>query len=532
MVAPFCASGAAASPAGRGTLGWLLSLFLGFPAVLAASFASAPFLTSVIAAPLLVVLLSAYPLLVALTPVRRETFASERSFTSIDPQTGEQYTGTLPDLLHDAGRAAHEAFAAAECNTETKTDANANAEVELSVVVPAFNETARIQGMLEDALAYLDPCPSLPSNAEEPAASNCPTAPPPYPHHHPSPSPPLAAGAPPTPPAPIRSYEIIIVDDGSTDSTAAAVLRYVREKRSARGVVRVIRLERNRGKGGAVRHGVLHARGALILFADADGATRFADLGLLCGEMARIRTPSGHGIVVGSRAHLVGSEAVVKRSFVRNFLMHSFHLFLSLLLRPPSPHQLLHYLPFFSSPSPSSSLRPHPSISALSSLPASPSTAAAPTTRRIRLPAQPEIRDTQCGFKLFTRATARVVFPLAHIERWIFDVELLLLAEMASTATLRGDVLCTEGSVRAERLRLRKVGQQQDGENADVDENDVLLDLPVPIAEVPVHWEEVGGSKINLLKDSVGMALDLIVIRANYALGRWKSPGPVRIRAE
>ena len=58
--------------------------------------------------------------------------------------------------------------------------------------------------------------------------------------------------------------------------------------------------------------GILHARGALILFADADGATRFSDLSPLCAEMDRVRTPTGHGAVVGSRAHLVGSEAVVK----------------------------------------------------------------------------------------------------------------------------------------------------------------------------------------------------------------------------
>jgi len=58
--------------------------------------------------------------------------------------------------------------------------------------------------------------------------------------------------------------------------------------------------------------GVLHARGALILFADADGATTFSALRPLAQELARIRTPAGHGIAVGSRAHLVGSEAVVK----------------------------------------------------------------------------------------------------------------------------------------------------------------------------------------------------------------------------
>lgn len=81
--------------------------------------------------------------------------------------------------------------------------------------------------------------------------------------------------------------------------------------------------------------------------------------------------------------------------------------------------------------------------------------------------------------QLFTRASSQLLFPTQHITNWIFDVELLLLARM----------------------------------------------LRIPVAEVPVGWEEVAGSKIRLLWDSVGMLKDLVVIRANYALGRWK---PVR----
>lgn len=154
---------------------------------------------------------------------------------------------------------------------------------------------------------------------------------------------------------------------------------------------------------------------------------------------------------------------------------------------------------------------------------------------RQKLPSQPEIRDTQCGFKLFTRASARAIFPLAHIERWIFDVELLLLAEMASKAS-RGSVL--DARRRADKKSNGDLEEDPkapatlaEDKAAPAATADPLLDLPLPIAEIPVQWAEVGGSKIDLLKDSIRMALDLCVIRANYALGRWKSPKPVSIDA-
>lgn len=64
-----------------------------------------------------------------------------------------------------------------------------------------------------------------------------------------------------------------------------------------------------------------------------------------------------------------------------------------------------------------------------------------------------------------------------HIAHWIFDVELLLLAHL----------------------------------------------LNLPVAEVPIAWHEVQGSKINLVSDSIGMLKDLVVLRTNYAIGRWET---------
>ena len=88
------------------------------------------------------------------------------------------------------------------------------------------------------------------------------------------------------------------------------------------------------------------------------------------------------------------------------------------------------------------------------------------------------IRDTQCGFKLFTRGAAARIFPHQHVVGWIFDVELLLLARA----------------------------------------------LAVPVAEVPVAWHEVPGSKLHVVRDSVQMARDLLVLRGNVLFGRWKAP--------
>ena len=114
------------------------------------------------------------------------------------------------------------------------------------------------------------------------------------------------------------------------------------------------------------------------------------------------------------------------------------------------------------------------------------------------------IRDTQCGhvisyshrhqsltfatcrFKLHTRTTAALIYPLLHSPSWIFDCEVLLLANLAGIET----------------------------------------------REVGIKWQEVEGSKVDLIKDSIGMAVDLLVIRGNYWLGRWEAPRSVGGKVE
>lgn len=330
----------------------------------------------------------------------------------------------------------------------------------MSVVVPAYNEEARMTGMLEEAVEFLqaqygdahgaDTEKKKPSTSSEERKAN---------GHA------LASNGRPKKAPAGRGWEILIVSDGSTDKTVDTALTFAKDHQLSQypprspgpwspnpgapthiphGSIRVVALEKNRGKGGAVTHGMRHVRGEYVIFADADGASRFEDLAGLVMACGKVEDSQGRGIAIGSRAHLVGSEAVVKvsshydnsmkaeslidnsaqRSFLRNTLMRGFHLFIRLL----TPHQ---------------------------------------TSR---------IKDTQCGFKLFSRASLPYIIPYMHMEGWIFDVEMLMLAESAG----------------------------------------------IPMFEVPIGWKEVSGSKLNVIKDSIGMAWGLAVLRAAWFLGVYR----------
>ena len=108
-------------------------------------------------------------------------------------------------------------------------------------------------------------------------------------------------------------------DDGSRDGTADLALKLGAQY--PQSDVRVVVLEKNIGKGGAVRHGMLHARGRRLLMVDADGASRFEDLELLWSAMDEISPKGEVAVVVGSRAHLVKTEAVVKVRSLSNLVV-------------------------------------------------------------------------------------------------------------------------------------------------------------------------------------------------------------------
>ena len=241
-----------------------------------------------------------------------------------------------------------------------------------------------------------------------------------------------------------RSREIIIVDDGSSDGTADVAISLAQKYASED--IRVVSLENNTGKGGAVRHGMLHSRGRRLLMVDADGASRFEDLEMLWKEMDKLAPGDEPAVVVGSRAHLVNTEVVVKVS-VQIYPM----------MLPSDRH-----------------LRPQRSV--LRNL------AMRALHMTLRLIGVGHVRDTQCGFKLFTREAARTIFPYQHLNGWIFDVEILLLAK----------------------------------------------EQHIPVAEVPITWTEVPESKLKLVRDSLLMFRDLLVLRANHLIGRWTIPQKIK----
>ncbi|KAI9158300.1 Dolichyl-phosphate beta-glucosyltransferase [Paramyrothecium foliicola] len=296
------------------------------------------------------------------------------------------------------------------------------AELRLSVVFPAYNEEDRIIPTLEEAIEYLDEHIGRTRSAKGPT------------------SPSSKRHARGTPKAQVGGYEILVVNDGSRDRTVDVVLDFA-HKNGLHDVIRVVSLEKNRGKGGGVTHGLRHVRGEYALFADADGASRFSDVAKLIEACEEVVDGSHRGVAIGSRAHLVGSEAVVKRSALRNFLMRSFHLILT-ILTPPA------------------------------------------TSR---------IRDTQCGFKLFSRAALPHIVPYMHTEGWIFDIEMLMLAESAPATTIVGS----------------------DGQA-------IGTSPGIKVAEVPIAWHEVGGSKLNVIQDSIKMAIGLAVLRASWMMGVYR----------
>ncbi|XP_028839145.1 dolichyl-phosphate beta-glucosyltransferase [Denticeps clupeoides] len=222
---------------------------------------------------------------------------------------------------------------------------------------------------------------------------------------------------------PSFTYEVIVVDDGSKDKTTEVALGYTRKYGADK--VRVLTLARNRGKGGAVRMGTLRSRGRLILMADADGATRFSDVEKVEAGLRNLSPkPDNMAIACGSRAHLE-KASVAQRSMFRTFLMYGFH-----------------FLVWFF--------------------------------------CVKGIKDTQCGFKLFTREAALKTFSSLHVERWAFDVELLYIAQC----------------------------------------------FHIPIAEVAVNWTEIEGSKLVPFWSWLQMGRDLVFIRLRYMTGAWRLEPP------
>ena len=190
----------------------------------------------------------------------------------------------------------------------------------LSIVIPAYNEAKRIAPSLDKIADYLS--------------------------------------------AQKYTYEALVVDDGSTDGTAEVC----RAIASSHPWLEVLRYPVNRGKGHAVRAGVLAVGGEHVLICDADLATPIEELDGFWRFFEE-----GADIVIASRP-LRGSHLVKQQPLYRKFAGRFFNL----LVRAVAVHG---------------------------------------------------IHDTQCGFKLFRRKAARTIFPLCSLNDFGFDIEVLHVAQ-------------------------------------------------------------------------------------------------------
>ena len=228
----------------------------------------------------------------------------------------------------------------------------------LSVVIPAYNEEARIGRTLSEMAAYLDSQPF--------------------------------------------SWEMLVVSDGSSDRTD----QMVEEFASTHPKVRLIAYRPNQGKGNAVRVGMLAARGGRVLFMDADLATPPSET-----EKVMTHLEQGADVVIGSRP--------LKES--------------KLEVRQPIHREAFGRI----------------------------------SNGIVQLVGVRGIKDTQCGFKLFTQRSAQEIFKRCKMRGFSFDMEVLMIAR----------------------------------------------DLGLRIDEVPIRWADQAGSKVVLWRDAPKVLMDLFKMR-------------------
>jgi glycosyltransferase involved in cell wall biosynthesis len=241
-------------------------------------------------------------------------------------------------------------------------------DIAYSIVIPAYNEGARLGATLEKVLGFV--------RAQGWSAE----------------------------------VEVIVVNDGSRDNTAALV----REFAEREPMLRLVENPGNRGKGYSVRNGMLNARGEIVLFSDADLSSPIEEMPKLLAALS-----GGADIAIGSR--WLRTELQTRRqSRHRQLFGRVFNLLLRITL----------------------GLR---------------------------------FKDTQCGFKAFTRRAVQTILPLQRIERWGFDPEILFLA--------------------------RKFGFR--------------------VEEVPVVWGHSGDTRIHPVVDGARMFWEMLRIRWYDVTGKY-----------
>jgi len=199
------------------------------------------------------------------------------------------------------------------------------------------------------------------------------------------------------------NYEVLVVDDGSTDNTIRVVTD---NPLSEAGRLRILKNQRNRGKGYSVKRGVMASKGDYVLFSDADLSTPIGEVEKLFSALNE-----RFDIAIGSRS-IKGAQIKEHQPLYREYMGKFFN-------------------------------------------------------RLVRIFAFKGIIDTQCGFKLFKGALARDIAAQMQVDGFAFDVEMLYLV----------------------RLRGLK------------------------IKEVPIVWVNSPQSKVDPLRDSLKMLLDIINIK-------------------
>lgn len=196
-------------------------------------------------------------------------------------------------------------------------------DIYLSVIIPAYNEEKRITRTLNSISSYLKKQP--------------------------------------------YSYEIIVVNDGSRDSTAAVIYDICSQ---ITGCLLIDR-KKNKGKGCTVREGILKANGKIRLFTDADNSTDISHF-----EKMRPFFDKGYEVVIGSRDNkdTKGAKQAIPQPWFKRLFGNLGNLF-------------------------------------------------------IQIVAVRGIWDTQAGFKAFRDYAAKNIFSRARINRWAFDIEALVLAK-------------------------------------------------------------------------------------------------------
>ena len=202
------------------------------------------------------------------------------------------------------------------------------------------------------------------------------------------------------------------------DGSRDATTDIVRESMQKNPAVRLLQNPGNRGKGYSVRNGMLNAKGDVLLFSDADLSSPIEEAHKLFTAIA-----NGADVAIGSR--WLQTELQTRRQpLYRQFFGRIFNLTLRLVLGL-------------------------------------------------------DFKDTQCGFKAFSRRSAQAIFPLQRIERWGFDPEILFLARRFAFKTV----------------------------------------------EVPVSWAHREGTRLSPFRDGIGMFGELLRIRWNALAGKYKRTG-------